>query len=72
MSRVRAGDAERATDQLWTVDDVAAYFKVAPRTIRDWRAMEATFPPPLELPGRSIRWHEADILEWARSLRGVA
>lgn len=57
-------------DDLWTVDDVAAYFKVTARTIREWREVDATFPAPLDLPGRSVRWYRRDVVEWALSLRG--
>lgn len=59
-----------AADELWSPEDVAAYFKVSDRTIRDWRAHDATFPRPLDLPGRSVRWYHSDIVEWALSLRG--
>jgi hypothetical protein len=61
-------DARRVPDDLWTLDDVAAYFKVRERTIRDWRDHDATFPAPLDLPGRSVRWYR--VVEWARC-RGV-
>jgi len=57
-------------NDLWTIDDVAAYFRVTPRTVREWRAQEATFPQPRDLPGRSVRWYRPDITEWAVSLRG--
>lgn len=59
-------------NDLWTVDDVADYFKVTPRTIRGWREQDVTFPLPLDLPGRSLRWYRKDIVEWALSLRGLA
>lgn len=63
-------DQSKPAHELWTVDDVADYFQVTPRTVREWRSIEATFPQPLDLPGRSIRWHRSDITEWAISLRG--
>lgn len=56
-------------DELWTSEQVAAYFKVAERTLRQWREVDATFPQPLDLPGRLLRWYGADIVEWALSLR---
>lgn len=59
-----------SSDHLWTAEDVAEYFQVTARTIRQWRDVEATFPQPLDLPGRSVRWYRADITEWALSLRG--
>lgn len=57
-------------DDMWTLEQVAAYFKVTGRTIRDWRDLDATFPLPLELPGRSLRWYRQDVIDWALSLRG--
>lgn len=59
----------QAGEDLWTVDDVAAYFRVTTRTVRQWRAVEATFPAPLDLPGRSVRWYGPDVTAWALSLR---
>lgn len=55
---------------LWRIDEVAAYFRVTPWTIRAWRNTDATFPAPLDLPGRSLRWYRDDVIEWALSLRG--
>lgn len=55
---------------LWTTEEVAAYFQVTDRTIRDRRQQDATFPLPLDLPGRSVRWYREDIVAWALSLRG--
>lgn len=57
-------------DDLWTTEEVAAYFEVTDRTIRDWRQQDATFPLPLDLPGRSVRWYRQDVIAWALSLRG--
>lgn len=56
-------------DDVWTTEQVAAYFKVAERTIRQWRAVDASFPEPLALPGRTLRWHGQDVVAWALSLR---
>lgn len=68
MATTPKGTAE-SDDGLWTVDDVAAYFRVTTRTVREWRTIEATFPAPLDLPGRSVRWYAPDITAWALSLR---
>ncbi len=68
-TRTRAATAKADAD-LWTVDDVADYFRVTHWTIRAWRNADATFPAPLDLPGRSLRWYREDIIEWALSLRG--
>ncbi len=67
---VRDVEAKTVPDDLWTIDQVAAYFKVTARTIREWREVDPTFPAPLDLPGRSLRWYRDDVLAWALSLRG--
>lgn len=54
---------------LWTVGDVAEYFRISERTLREWRELDPTFPMPLDLPGRTLRWHPDDVVEWALSLR---
>ncbi|MDP8927727.1 MAG: hypothetical protein M3O70_03890 [Actinomycetota bacterium] len=46
------------------------YFRVCERTIREWRDLDATFPAPLDLPGRLVRWYRQDVIDWALSLRG--
>jgi predicted DNA-binding transcriptional regulator AlpA len=66
----KASRTEHVPDDLWTAEQVASYFKVTPRTIREWREVDPTFPACLELPGRSVRWHRNDIIKWALSLRG--
>lgn len=55
MATTSTDQGVRPGQDLWTVDDVAAYFRVTTRTVREWRAVEATFPAPLDLPGRSVR-----------------
>ena len=57
-------------DEIWTAEQVATYFKVTERTLRDWRDRDATFPQPLDLPGRALRWYVEDIVAWTKSLRG--
>jgi predicted DNA-binding transcriptional regulator AlpA len=57
-------------DEVWTAEQVAEYFKVTERTLRDWRDRDATFPQPLDLPGRALRWYVDDVVAWTLSLRG--
>ena len=42
-------------EALWTATDVRVYFGIATRTLRLWRETDPTFPPPLDLPGRTLR-----------------
>ena len=62
-------DVSVVPDDVWTAEQVAAYFKVAERTLRQWREVDATFPQPLDLPGRALRWYGRDVVDWALSLR---
>lgn len=62
--------APAVPDDIWTAEQVAVYFKVTERTLRDWRDRDVTFPQPLDLPGRALRWYADDVVAWARSLRG--
>lgn len=57
-------------EDVWTSEQVAIYFQISERTLRDWRDRDATFPQQLDLPGRSLRWYGQDIIRWALSLRG--
>lgn len=63
-------DQADVTGELWTIDDVASYFKVTARTIREWCELDPTFPRSLDLPGRSVRWYREDVVAWVLSLRG--
>ncbi len=58
-------------DDLWTIAEVVSYFRVCERTIREWRDLDPTFPAPLDLPGRLLRWYRQDVIDWALSLRGA-
>lgn len=63
--------ARAVPDEIWSAEQVAAYLKLIERTIRDWRERHATFPQPLDLPGRSLRWYWQDVVDWTLSARGV-
>lgn len=52
---------------LWTIDDVADYLGVSPRTIHRLIADDPTFPPAIRVTRRALRWHPHDIEQWARS-----
>lgn len=36
-------------DDVWTSEQVAVYFQISERTLRDWRDRDATFPQQLDL-----------------------
>ena len=62
-------EAAAAPERLWTQEDVCAFFHISPRTFREWREQVPTFPTPLRLPGRVLRWHPDDVTRWADSRR---
>lgn len=55
------------TDRTWTATDVAAFFQVSDRLVREWRRTDLTFPLPLALPGRTVRWDPAAVMAWAKA-----
>lgn len=50
--------AAKSNGELWTVHDVAAHYKVAPRTIANWARQGRIAPRTGTL------WRKADILQW--------
>ena len=54
------GPAER--DELWTVDDVAAYCKVPKTSVYKWNAM-GTGPTYYRL-GRHARYRRSEVIKW--------
>lgn len=53
-----------ADDRLWGVADVCRFLGVNERTLRQWRREDLTFPGPLPLPGRVVRWLPSTIRRW--------
>lgn len=49
------------SDDVWTVEQVASYFKVAPRTIRQWREIDPTFPAPWSYRAARCGSHRSDV-----------
>ena len=50
-------------DPLLTVDDLAAYFQVKPRTIYQW--VHEGYLPVVKL-GSAVRFKQASIAEWVK------
>ncbi len=50
-------------DPLLTVDDLAIYFKVKPRTIYQW--VHEGYLPVVKL-GSAVRFKQASIAEWVK------
>jgi excisionase family DNA binding protein len=51
-----------AVDRLFTVDALADYLGVSPKTIYDWR-LKRTGPAAMKV-GNQLRWRRADVEAW--------
>lgn len=59
--------------ELWTVADIAAYFKLSERHIRGAVIADPLFPRPVEIPSQrdirkrssSLRWIAGDVVRYA-------
>jgi predicted DNA-binding transcriptional regulator AlpA len=49
--------------QLLSLARVAALLDVSERSVRRWM-IEADFPKPIHLPGRTPRWDEEEVKMW--------
>jgi excisionase family DNA binding protein len=65
-ARLGPADAATSPDQiegsLWTVDDVACFLGVAPKTVRKWQLNGAL--PFVKLGGKLVRFRPAAVQEW--------
>lgn len=50
-------------DKLLTTEEVAAYFRTVPATVRHWR-YAGTGPKALKV-GKRVLYREADVMTWA-------
>jgi excisionase family DNA binding protein len=53
---------DRIEGSLWTVDDVARFLGVAPKTVRKWQLNGAL--PFVKLGGKLVRFRPAAVQEW--------
>ncbi|MEH8027324.1 hypothetical protein P9074_08370 [Gallibacterium anatis] len=59
--------------ELWTVADIAVYFKLSERHIRGAVIVDPLFPRPVEIPSQrdirkrssSLRWIAGDVVRYA-------
>jgi predicted DNA-binding transcriptional regulator AlpA len=56
---------QRPSDALWSVEDTAAYLRVPPKTLYEWRYKGDG--PPSHRIGRYVRYIPAEIRTWVRS-----
>lgn len=48
-------------EELWSVRELAAYFKLSERSVYNRVINQKGFPPALKLPGLSRRWVPSDV-----------
>lgn len=58
-----SADAGRKVDRLLTVDEVAAWLQVKPRTIYQW--VHEGYIPVIKL-GSLVRFDQASVLAWVK------
>lgn len=61
---------------LWTADEVAAFLRLSPSTVRRRIVCRSDFPKPVRMPGRAgpgaPRWVAGEVEEWVLERREVA
>ncbi|MGI5519336.1 helix-turn-helix transcriptional regulator [Micromonospora sp. CA-259024] len=57
--------ARNLVDELWSVDDVAAFLRVPVETLYRWRKVK--YGPPAARIGRHLRYDPAEVRAWVRS-----
>ncbi len=60
--------AHHEAEALMSTEEVAAYLRVSPSTIHDWR-LKAAGPPAFKV-GRHLRFRRAEVDEWLEARRG--
>lgn len=61
---------EGTFEPLWTVQDVAAYLRIPPSTIYQWRCKQ--YGPPARRIGRYLRFDRAAVIAWLDEQTRVA
>lgn len=56
---------QRPSDALWSVEDAAAYLRVPPKTLYEWRYKGDG--PPSHRIGRYVRYVPDEVRTWVRS-----
>ncbi|WP_436492173.1 helix-turn-helix domain-containing protein [Actinokineospora sp. HUAS TT18] len=47
---------------LWDTDDLAAFLKLPPKTLREWR--HKGIGPAFKRMGKHVRYQPADVIDW--------
>ncbi|MEU7970801.1 helix-turn-helix domain-containing protein [Micromonospora sp. NPDC049089] len=57
--------ARELVEELWSVEDVAAFLRVPVETVYRWRKVK--YGPPAARIGRHLRYDPAEVRAWVRS-----
>ncbi|MFC4150593.1 helix-turn-helix transcriptional regulator [Micromonospora mangrovi] len=57
--------ARELVDELWSVEDVAAFLRVPVETLYRWRKVK--YGPPAARIGRHLRYDPVEVRAWVRS-----
>lgn len=66
----------RVSDDLWTVDDIAAYLKYSRKTVQNRLICANSFPSPIRLPtgdnvGGQKLWKSKEVKAWVEKFKVV-
>lgn len=64
--------APKVPDEFLTDLQVAARYGIGQTTVWRWRKNDPTFPSPVHLSERCVRWRMSDLLAWEAARAGSA
>ncbi|MFI5491863.1 helix-turn-helix domain-containing protein [Actinoplanes sp. NPDC051859] len=62
--RLTVSPPEPGPDELWTIEETAAFLRVPPLTLYTWRKRH--YGPPAGRVGRHLRYDAAAVRAWYR------
>lgn len=62
----------KGSEEYLTDKQVAARYGIGKTTVWRWRRTDATFPSPVTLSERCVRWRMSDLLAWEAARAGAA
>ncbi len=69
MQTITAPKDALPTDGPATIQQVAAYFQVTEKTIREWQKEKPSFPKPANF-GKSLRWDARKVRNYWKKVAG--
>ena len=55
------------TPELYRLPDVIRALAISRSTVYALMSADPSFPKPVQVTSRAIRWHREDVVQWARS-----